>query len=295
MPERQFFDVSGSGSLLLMPAWIDDQMLGVKVVQVFPGNTRLGIPAVSSMYILSSAVTGEVRAVIDGAELTVRRTAAASALASRHLSRESSRCLLVMGAGALALPVISAHASVRPIDLVLLWARRPEAAEALAIRVNAETGLRTEVVRSLPAALERADIVSTITTAREPILPGALVRAGTHVDLIGAFTPHMREADDDVMRLGIVFVDMRAAALSEAGDILDPISRRIIAESAIRGDLSDLCRGLISGRSSEKQITVFKSVGLALEDLAAATLALRSLENSVSDAAPAFGSGSSSP
>jgi ornithine cyclodeaminase len=273
MPDRQHYDVSGSGSLLLMPAWTDGQALGVKVVQVFPENTRLNKPTVHSTYMLASAVTGETRAIIDGGELTVRRTAATSALASQFLSRESSRCLLLMGIGALALDVISAHASVRPINRVLLWARRPEAAKALGRRVRGSLGLHAEVVRSLPAALEIADIVSTITTARDPILPGRYVRPGTHIDLIGGFTPQMREADDDVVRSGTLFVDMLTAALREAGDVVDPIARGVISTSAVRGDLFDLCSNRVSGRDSEHQITVFKSVGLALEDLAAATLA----------------------
>lgn len=278
MPDRQRVDISGTGTLLLMPAWIEDQSLGVKLVQVFPDNSRIGKPAVHAMYMLASAETGEIKAVMDGENLTVRRTAGTSALASRFLSRQSSRCLLVMGAGALAPYVIGAHAAVRPIDQVLLWARRPEAADALATRVTDSLGLRAEVVHSLPAALERADIVSTITTATDPILPGRHVRPGTHVDLIGGFTPKMREADDELMRAGTLFVDMRAAALREPGDIVDPIARGIISPAAIRGDLFDLCNERTGGRESEEQITVFKSVGLALEDLAAATLAWDALE-----------------
>jgi ornithine cyclodeaminase len=273
MPERVRYDVAGTGSLLLMPAWRDGGSLGVKLVQVFPGNTDVGKPAVHGLYMLASAASGEVLAILDADELTTRRTAATSALASRFLSRTDSRCLLLMGAGRLAMDVVSAHASVRPIERVLVWARRHDRAVALTARLAAALPLRAEPVDSLGAALAQADIVSTITTAREPILSGRLVRPGTHIDLIGGFTPQMREADDEVLSAGRVYVDMRSAALREAGDIADPLERGVISLADIRGDLFDLCAGSAHGRESAREITVFKSVGLALEDLAAATLA----------------------
>ena len=272
MPDRVRFDVAGIGSLLVMPAWSPGGVLGVKLVQVFPGNTHLNKPAVHGIYMLASAETGEVMALMDADELTTRRTAAASALASRYLSRTDSRCLLLMGAGRLAFNVISAHASVRPIERVLLWARRAERAAALCDRVASELGLDATVVTSLADGLREADIVSTVTTAREPILRGSMLRPGTHVDLIGGFTPEMREADDEVMTRGRLYVDMKSSALREAGDIVDPIRRGIITAADIQGDLFDLCRGGKLLRASSLETTVFKSVGLALEDLAAASL-----------------------
>ncbi len=272
MPDRVRFDVAGIGSLLVMPAWSPGGVLGVKLVQVFPDNTHLNKPAVHGIYMLASAETGEVMALMDADELTTRRTAAASALASRYLSRTDSRCLLLMGAGRLAFNVISAHASVRPMERVLLWARRAERAAALCTRVASELGLDATVVTSLADGLREADIVSTVTTARDPILRGSMLRPGTHVDLIGGFTPEMREADDEVMTRGRLYVDMKAAALREAGDIVDPIRRGIISADDIRGDLFDLCSGAAQLRTSSQETTVFKSVGLALEDLAAASL-----------------------
>jgi alanine dehydrogenase len=272
MPDRVRFDVAGIGSLLVMPAWSPGGVLGVKLVQVFPGNTHLNKPAVHGIYMLASAETGEVMALMDADELTTRRTAAASALASRYLSRTDSRCLLLMGAGRLAFNVISAHASVRPIERVLLWARRAERAAALCDRVASELGLDATVVTSLADGLREADIVSTVTTAREPILRGSMLRPGTHVDLIGGFTPEMREADDEVMTRGRLYVDMKSSALREAGDIVDPIRRGIITAADIQGDLFDLCSGGKLLRASSLETTVFKSVGLALEDLAAASL-----------------------
>jgi ornithine cyclodeaminase len=242
LPERLHFDISGAGSLLVMPAWIQNGLLGVKVVQAFPGNSIIGKPTVHGVYMLASAIDGEVYSLIDAQELTARRTAATSALASTFLSRDASRCLLVMGA------------------------------ELLASRVSDTLGLHAEPVESLEHALSRADIISTVTGALDPILPGRSLRPGTHIDLIGGFTPLMREADDDVMRSANIYVDMLSSALREAGDITIPLERGVIDRSDIRGDLFDLCTGRIAKRNSDDAITVFKSLGIALEDLAAAVL-----------------------
>jgi alanine dehydrogenase len=273
VPERLHFDICGVGSLIIMPAWEQNGFLGVKVVQVFPGNSRMGKPTVHGMYMLASAGNGEVLSLIDAQELTARRTAATSALASTFLSRTSSRCLLVMGTGRLASEVIAAHAAVRPIEHVLIWGRNRERASSLAVRINETLGLHAEPVDSLDRALSQADIISTVTAAFDPILPGRSLRPGTHIDLIGGYTPLMREADDDVIRAAEIYVDMVSSAVREAGDIANPLERGIINRSAIRGDLFDLCTGRVPKRSSDKDITVFKSVGLALEDLAAAALA----------------------
>ncbi len=272
-PERLHFDIGGVGSLIIMPAWYLHGFLGVKIVQVFPGNSNVGKPTVHGMYMLASADNGEVLSLIDAQELTARRTAATSALASRFLSRDSSHCLLVMGTGRLAFEVISAHATVRPIERVLIWGRNRERASTLARRVNQTLRLCAEPVDSLDRAVLQADIISTMTPAIEPILPGRDIRPGTHVDLIGGYTPLMREADDDVVRSAKIYVDSMSSAVREAGDIASPLERGIINRSAIRGDLFDLCTERAPKRSSENDITVFKSVGLALEDLAAAALA----------------------
>lgn len=280
VPERLHFDIGGVGSLIIMPAWYLNGFLGVKIVQVFPGNSNVGKPTVHGMYMLASADNGEVLSLIDAQELTARRTAATSALASRFLSRESSRCLLVMGTGRLAFEVISAHATVRPIERVLIWGRNRERASTLSHRVNQTLGLYAEPVDSLDRAVLQADIISTMTPAFAPILPGRDIRPGTHVDLIGGYTPLMREADDDVVRSAKIYVDSMSSAVREAGDIASPLERGIINRSAIRGDLFALCTERAPKRSSEDDITVFKSVGLALEDLAAAALAWNTLRGS---------------
>lgn len=290
VPERLHFNIGGVGSLIIMPAWERNGFLGVKIVQVFPGNSNIGKPTVHGMYMLASAGTGEVLTLIDAQELTARRTAATSALASRFLSRESSRCLLVMGTGRLALEVVSAHAAVRPIEQVLIWGRNPQRAASLADRINAALPLDALPVDSLDRALAQADIISTVTATFDPILPGRNVRPGTHIDLIGGYTPLMREADDDVIRAAKIYVDKLSSAVREAGDISDPLERGIIDRSAIRGDLFDLCTGRVPKRSADQDITVFKSVGLALEDLTAAALAWHTLSGELPQTPDSLGS-----
>jgi ornithine cyclodeaminase len=283
-PARSHYDVRVPGaetaSLLLMPAWTVGGVLGVKVVQVFPGNSQLGKPSISGIYMLASAVDGGVYALIDAPELTARRTAATSALASRFLSRDSSRRLLVLGTGMLSFNMVAAHASVRSLGHVAIWGRNKEKALGVASRVQSELDIDSEVVDDLPAAVRGADIVSTVTTSTQAILPGRFLRAGTHVDLVGGFTPKMREADDDVIRSARVYVDTLQGAAAEAGDIAIPIARGIMQASDIRGDLSGLCQRRVLGRASDSDITVFKSVGCALEDLAAAALAWAALQAS---------------
>lgn len=274
MPVRQAYDVGFGGAaahLLTMPAWQRGKSLGVKLVTVFPQNATRGLGAVSSLYVLFDGETGVPRAMIDGEALTNRRTAAASALASTYLSRPDSSTLLMVGTGHLAHHLPEAHAAVRPIDKVLVWGRKGERAEALVQKLIAN-GLAATAVSDLDAAVAQADIISCATTSTEALVKGRLLRPGTHVDLVGAFTPQMRECDDDTVRRANVFVDTRAGALKEAGDILQPIAAGAITPDAIRGDLTDLASSAVVGRSDNSEITLFKSVGAAIEDLTAASL-----------------------
>jgi ornithine cyclodeaminase len=256
--------------LLLMPAW-DGASLGVKIVTVFPGNLEKGIASVSAVYLLMDGATGHPLALIDGEALTKRRTAAASALASTYLSRPDSKRLLVVGAGALAPYLAAAHAAVRPIERIRAWGRTPARAEATVARLSSE-GLPAEVCGDLAGGLAGSDIVACATTAREPIVRGRFVRPGTHVDLVGAFTPEMRESDDELIERAAVFVDTFAGALQEAGDLVQPLAAGAITREHVRAELADLVTGRHPGRGSADEITVFKSVGTALEDLCAARL-----------------------
>ena len=264
-------------TLLLMPAWeasaagaaTAGRYLGVKTIAVFPDNAERGRPAVNGTYLLLSAASGETLAVMDATRLTAWRTAAASALASRYLSRPDASRLLMVGAGALAPQLILAHASVRPIREIALWNRSPERARALVARL-AERGLNVSLAADLEAAVRWADIVSVATISSNPLIHGAWLKPGSHVDGVGAFRAHMRETDDDVVRRARIYVDTRTGAYAEAGDIVKPLNAGVIGKDAIVGDLFDLARGTVGGRKTAEEITFFKSVGAAIEDLAAA-------------------------
>jgi alanine dehydrogenase len=264
-------------TLLLMPAWeasapgaaTAGRHLGVKTVTVFPDNAARAKPAVFGTYLLLSAETGETLAVMDATRLTAWRTGAASALASRYLSRADASRLLMVGAGALAPHLVAAHASVRPIREVALWNRSPDRARVLAGTLAAR-GLDVSIVGNLEAAVRRADIVSAATISAEPLIRGDWLAPGTHVDCVGAYKPSMRETDDAVVRRARIFVDTRPGAFAEAGDIVQPLQAGVIGKEAVLGDLFDLARGTVAGRQTPEEITFFKSVGAAIEDLAAA-------------------------
>ena len=280
MPIRHHHSVAVTGqpdaTLLLMPAWTQDGFLGVKLVNVFPSNGAIGLPSIHSLYTLSSATTGERLAMMDGGELTARRTAAASALASRFWSRTDATSLLMVGTGRLAFNLIEAHASQRPITTVNLWGRRLAQLEVLAQSVTA-LGLNMNIFQgdAIEQAVKTSDIISCATLSNEPLIKGEWLQAGCHVDLVGGFTPTMREADDEAIRRATVSVDTRTGAMKEAGDIVVPLETGILQAKDIAADLYDLCRGVHRGRSSEDEITLFKSVGAACEDLAGAMYAYK--------------------
>ncbi|MFM2421824.1 MAG: hypothetical protein RL291_354 [Pseudomonadota bacterium] len=262
---------------LLMPAIesapgqpnVAGRYMGMKSVTVFPDNGTRGKPAIFGMYLLLSTETGETLAILDATRLTLWRTAAASALASRYLSRPDSQHLVMLGAGALAPFVIRAHAAVRPIRRVTIWNRKVENARRVAAAV-AGLNLDVTVTEDRDQAVGQADIVSAATMSPEPLIMGRLLKPGTHVDCMGAYNKAMRETDDDVVRRASLFADTMAGAFGEAGDFLQPIAAGVIPKEKIKGDLYALARGQIGGRASADEITFFKSVGASIEDLAAA-------------------------
>jgi ornithine cyclodeaminase len=197
-------------------------------------------------------------------------------LAASYLARPDSAVHLVVGTGALAPHLARAYAAVRPLRQTLVWGRDPQKAAALAGLLRDEAGLPAEAVADLAAAAAQADIVSCATLAREPLVRGAWLKPGSHLDLVGGYTPEMREADDAAIARSRVFIDTEAA-LREAGDIVQPLASGALAPADIAGDLHDLCRGVRPGRRDAAEITLFKSVGTALEDLAAARLAMARL------------------
>jgi alanine dehydrogenase len=278
VPPRQQYAIppmeggARGGTLLVMPAWRAGASLGIKLVTVYPDNARHALPAVAATYILLDASTGVPRALLDGEELTLRRTGAASALASRYLSPPLASRLAMVGTGQLAPHLIESHARVRPIREVRVWGRRSERALAIAASLNSPR-LRVEAVDDLEAAVRWADIVSCATLSQQPLVRGAWLRAGQHLDLVGAFNPQMCEADDEAVAGAELYVDTRVGALAESGEIVGAIARGVIGPQDVRAELSELASGRFK-RSDPAAITLFKSVGTALEDLAAAELAI---------------------
>lgn len=279
-PPRHHLDVAREGQTtatqLIMPAWSvnapgPDSYLGTKIVGVFPDNGRFGLSSIQGAYLLQSGETGVGLAVLDGGRLTAWRTAGASALAASYLARPDARRLCLVGAGALAPCLIRAHSAVRPISHVTIWNHRRDSADRLAAEL-AGGPWRVEASDDLEAAVRAADIVSCATLSRVALIRGAWLRAGQHVDLVGAFNRRMREADDDVIRRARVFVDT-PAALTEGGDVAQAIDAQVIAKADVCGDLADLCRERVHGRESPDELTLFKSIGASIEDLAAAILA----------------------
>lgn len=260
-------------TLLLMPAWEIGRTIGIKIVTVFPDNGTKDLPAVQGSYLLLDGRTGVPQALIDGPALTKRRTAAASALAATYLARPDAGRLLVVGTGALAPELIEAYTTVLPIKQVLVWGRSLEKAQKVVGRFR-RPKFRIQATDDLEGAVRGADVVSCATLSKQPLIKGEWLQEGQHIDLIGGFTPEMREADDDCICRARVFVDTRDGACREAGDIVQPMAAGILTPDDIAGDLYDLTRGERAGRRFYDQITLFKSVGTALEDLAAAQLAV---------------------
>ncbi len=277
-PPRHVHQISpvNDAVLLLMPVWQPDRHTGVKVVTVAPRNPQQQLPTVHSIFMLFDSATGAPICLMDGEELTLRRTAAASALASTYLSRAGSGCLLIVGTGSLAPYMAAAHCKVRPVHTVKVWGRTADKAARTADLLRGQLkadGIDVQVASDLEAAVGSADIISCATTSTVPIVQGSWVRPGTHVDLVGGFRPNMREADDALMADASVFVDTFAGALAEAGDLLQPMHAGRLTREAIRAELADLCAGRHPGRTDAAQVTLFKSVGTALEDLCGADLA----------------------
>lgn len=285
-PPRHHHDVAvpgePHGTLLLMPAWLPGRYMGLKQVSVFPGNSARGLPSIFGSYLLSSAVTGELLAIIDGGELTARRTAAASALAASYLARADASVMLMTGTGRLSANLIEAHMAVRPLKTVFIWGRDLAKAEPIVRRAEA-LGLEAVATSDLAGAARQADIISCATLSTAPLIRGEWLKPGAHLDLVGAFKPDMRETDDACVTRASLFVDTRAGALSEGGDILQPIASGLITADSIAADLAELARGHHAGRTGDDEITLFKSVGASLEDLAGAIFAFEKTNTEASD------------
>ncbi len=263
-------DGSAQGTVLIMPAWQPGRYLGIKTVNIFPGNAALARPGLHASYLLYDANTGVPLAQLDGNEITARRTAAASALAASYLVRADATTLLVVGAGRVASLLADAYRAVRPIQRVMVWDRTPAHAHRLVESLRA-TGIAAEHAADLAVGARQADIVSCATLSLRPLVRGEWLAPGSHLDLIGSFSPTMRESDDACLAGAQIYVDT-AESLQKSGDLLEPLASGAITPGDVCASLADLCRGMPRPALAVGQRTVFKSVGSALEDLAAAVL-----------------------
>jgi len=263
-------EIGEDSTLLLMPAWNPSKEAGVKIVTVSPKNGQFDLPSIQGTYIYLDAKIGGIKAILEAKNLTAKRTAAASALASSFLSRVDSSSLLMIGTGALSANLIKAHASVRPIKQVYVWGRSFEKAVAICEELKDEQ-YTVLPIHKIEDKITEVDIVSSATLSKTPLVLGKLLKEGQHVDLVGAYKKDMREADDDAIKKATVYVDIFQGGLKESGDIVIPLNNGVLKESAIKADLFELCSEVKQGRNNNNEITVFKSVGHALEDLAAAT------------------------
>ena len=278
-PPRSHFNPNHDASaVLIMPAWRPHQIMGTKIVSIWPGNNARGLSAVSAIYVVTSCKDGTPLAVIDGTELTLRRTAAAAALAARTLARPNSQRLLVLGTGALSAHLAMAHHSVFNLSEVTVWGRSLDKACGVVANL-AEVGIAAQATSDLQLALANADIVAAATTASTPFIPSAWVMAGTHLGLIGAFTANMAEAELQLLPRAQLFADNRAAVLEKGGEVVQALRAGLIAQHDVLAELSELVASpaQINFRRAESDITVFKSVGFAALDLIAAEHVLSGL------------------
>ena len=277
-PLRTHFEPNHDDStVLIMPAWRPQQQAGVKLVSFWPGNGAKGLSTIAGIYVLLSCTDGQPLAVMDGTELTLRRTAAAAALAARHLARPDSRSLAILGTGSLAVPMALAHASVLPLERVRVWGRDTHKAASAAAAMRAH-GLQAEAMTDLPALLAASDVVCAATAAAQPFIRTEWIRPGTHLGLVGAFTPRMAEAEPSLMARAEVYADLRAAVLEKGGEVFQAIAQGHIQASDIRAELADLAApGRDPWRTQADTITVYKSVGFAALDLIAAEQVWRSV------------------
>jgi len=268
-------DEQVENTLILMPAW-NDRYLGIKQVVVAPANSSKDLPAIHASYTLMDARTGVPLAQMDAGQLTSRRTACTSALAASFLARQDAESLLVIGGGKVAQHLVQAHSAVRAYRHIVVWTRNPEQSRTLADHLAGE-GYTVEVADNLEEAVCDADVISCATLATSPIIEGAWLKPGAHLDLIGSHTPRTREADDEAIRRSKVFVDSREGAIQETGELAIPIAQGILSPDDVQADIAELCKGIHPGRTNADEITLFKSAGLAVEDLAAALVVYRAV------------------
>jgi len=284
LPERTVIELTNKkDAVLFMPAYLPKTRgIGIKTVSVFPDNVLKSVPTVNAQILLINPDTGEVSCIMDGGIVTALRTGAVSGLATDILSRKDAENLGVFGAGVQAKTQIEAILEVRGIKHAKIYDINPANAQKLANEMNAMNiyTCQFQTVESPEPAVVGSDIVVTATTSEIPVFDGNLLNPGTHINAIGSFKPAVREVDDISVRRASIFVDSTSHALQEAGDLIIPIGNGIISENDIQGSLGDLVSGEKSGRKNAEEITFFKAVGLAVEDIAVVQEVYRKAEES---------------
>jgi ornithine cyclodeaminase/alanine dehydrogenase len=286
IPSRTHFTLP-EGIVLHMPSFLSsgeegEGILGAKLVSVFPENPEKGLPLIYGLYLLYDPSTGRPLALIDGVYLTGIRTGAASAVATKYLSRKDSRTLGIIGAGVQAGFHLTAILAVRDIEVCYLFDTMEDRAGGFAADYSGKLRVKLKVLSSADEVVGKSDVVVTVTTSPMPVFSGSSLREGTHLNAIGAFTPETREVDSETVKRACLFVDSYEGALSEAGDLLIPMKEGVISRQDIRAELSEIVTGVMPGRTTEEEITLFKSVGFAIEDAAVARLAYnRTLEKGI--------------
>ena len=277
-PLRTIFRPAGvKGVMAMMPTFRGGAvpLFGLKAICVFPGNAAIGKDAHQGAVILFDGTTGELRAIVNASAITAIRTAAVSGLATKILARPEASTLAIIGAGVQARTHLEAIACVRKLDQVRVAASRRESAERFAREMKAHVSCDIEAVDSSEAAVRNAQLIVTATTAREPVIRREWLTAGAHINAVGTFSPKAREVDTATMVAGSIFVDRRESAFNEAGDYLIAAAEGAIGPEHIRAELGEVLIGKHPGRTSGDEITIFKSLGLAMEDLAAAEYCYR--------------------
>jgi ornithine cyclodeaminase/alanine dehydrogenase-like protein (mu-crystallin family) len=263
-------------TLILMPVW-NNEFMGMKQVTVAPANASQNMPSIFAQYILSNSKTGQPLALMNAAELTSRRTACTSALASSYLSRIDSENLLVVGGGKVAQHLVQAHLAVRNYKKVSVWMRNSQKLDAFIDSLKTQ-GIDAHAVSNLEEAAREADVISCATLSKNPVIKGEWLKSGTHLDMIGSHKPDTRETDDEAILKSSIFVDSRMGALHETGELALPIADGILSEKDVKADIVELVKGVHHGRTTSAEITLFKSAGLAVEDLAAALLVYKNFK-----------------
>lgn len=281
-PARGHFNPNHDAStVLVMSAWKPRGVMGVKIVAIWPENNAKGKPAVSGTYVLLSCEDGSTLAVMDGTELTLRRTAAVAALGAQKLAHSNSQRLAILGTGALSVHLALAHHSVFDLTETVIWGRDLGKAQAV-VTVLAQHGVAAVASTDLQATLARCDIAAAATTATTPFIRSEWVLPGTHLGLVGAFTADMAEAEPQLMPKARIFVDTREGVLQKGGEVLQALRAGLITEGDIRAELKELLASPapVAGRVSDQDITIFKSVGFASQDLIAAEHVMRARRQS---------------